>query len=47
MEEKKNRVFDLEEELFISTSTLKKDFRNIDKILKPYDLKTSITKKMV
>lgn len=45
MEEKKNRVFDLEEELFISTSTLKKDFRNIDKVLKPYDLKISITKK--
>lgn len=37
--------FDLEEELFISTSTLKKDFRTIDKILKNYDLKISITKK--
>ena len=24
---------------------MKKDFRNIDKVLKPYDLKTSITKK--
>ena len=41
----KIEFFDLEEELFISTSTLKKDFRNIDKVLKPYDLKTSITKK--
>lgn len=38
--------FDLEEELFISTSTLKKDFRSIDKILKKYDLRISITKKM-
>lgn len=37
--------FDLEEELFISTSTLKKDFRTIDRILKNYDLKISITKK--
>lgn len=37
--------FDLEEELFISTSTLKKDFRIIDKILKKYDLKISVTKK--
>lgn len=37
--------FDLEEELFISTSTLKKDYRTIDKILKKYDLKISITKK--
>lgn len=41
----KIEFFDLEEELFISTSTLKKDFRNIDKVLKPYDLKISITKK--
>lgn len=41
----KIEFFDLEEELFISTSTLKKDFRSIDKILKNYDLKTSITKK--
>lgn len=41
----KIEFFDLEEELFISTSTLKKDFRNIDKVLKSYDLKTSITKK--
>lgn len=44
---KKEKIefFDLEEELFISTSTLKKDFRSIDKVLKNYDLKTSITKK--
>lgn len=41
----KIEFFDLEEELFISTSTLKKDFRSIDKILKNYDLRTSITKK--
>lgn len=41
----KIEFFDLEEELFISTSTLKKDFRSIDKVLKDYDLKTSITKK--
>lgn len=41
----KIEFFDLEEELFISTSTLKKDFRNIDKVLKPYNLKISITKK--
>lgn len=37
--------FDLEEELFISTSTLKKDFRMIDQILKKYDLRISTTKK--
>lgn len=37
--------FDLEEELFISTSTLKKDFRMIDQILEKYDLRISITKK--
>lgn len=37
--------FDMEEELFISTSTLKKDLRTIDKILEKYDLKISITKK--
>lgn len=37
--------FDLEEELFISTSTLKKDFRTIDRILKEYDLRVSTTKK--
>ena len=37
--------FDLEEELFISTSTLKKDYRTIDKILKKYGLRISITKK--
>ena len=37
--------FDLEEELFISTSTLKKDIRTIGAILKAYDLKISITKK--
>lgn len=41
----KLEFFDLEEELFISTSTLKKDFRSIDKILKKYDLRVSITKK--
>ncbi len=41
----KIEFFDLEEELFISTSTLKKDFRSIDKILKNYDLRTSIIKK--
>lgn len=41
----KIEFFDLEEELFISTSTLKKDFRSIDKVLKNYGLKTSITKK--
>ena len=37
--------FDLEEELFISTSTLKKDFRTIDHILNDYGLRVSITKK--
>lgn len=47
LNERKEKLefFDLEEELFISTSTLKKDFRSIDKILKKYDLKISITKK--
>lgn len=37
--------YDIEDELFISTSTLKKDLRSIDKILKDYDLRVSITKK--
>lgn len=37
--------FALEEELFVSSSTLKKDFRMANKILGKYDLKISITKK--
>jgi lichenan operon transcriptional antiterminator len=37
--------FDLEDELFVSTSTLKKDLKNVDKILKKYDLRIGITKK--
>lgn len=37
--------FDLEEELFVSTSTLKKDLRTIDGILKKHDLRISDTKK--
>lgn len=37
--------FTLEEQLFISESTLKKDLRLIEKILIPYDLKISETKK--
>lgn len=42
--EEKFDLFDLEEELFISNSTLKKDLRSVDKVLKKYDLKVSITK---
>lgn len=38
-------IYDLEEELFISYATLKKDFRAIDKVLEKYDLRISITKK--
>lgn len=41
----KIEFFDLEEELFISTSTLKKDLRLIEEILKDYDLHISDTKK--
>ena len=37
--------FDLEEELFVSTSTLKKDLRTIDGILKKHDLRIRDTKK--
>lgn len=37
--------YDLEDELYIGTSTLKKDFRIIERILQQYGLRISITKK--
>lgn len=37
--------YDLEEELYVGTSTLKKDLRMMEKILQQYGLKISITKK--
>ena len=42
--EEKFDLFDLEKELFISYSTLKKDLRLVNKVLKKYGLKISITK---
>ena len=42
--EEKFDLFDLEKELFISYSTLKKDLRLVNKVLKRYGLKISITK---